>query len=234
MRGIFFKKNCVIASSLCRCVLHESAYDYTTSLMFFGWRICDLCKSCFLEGNCQSLGGVLRVWVVDSICVFSWNTSLYFSLFVTSIRWLCACWNSTKYKFFLVFLKLWTILWFQLDQFFHQISLVLITLSNWIRCSCNRGRSALSNVGPHHFPRFQKADILLLLYLQYFLLPFINVARSWVIRMVRSTVWTFHFVWALFLHVVRVFFAALFTCPSSSASFPMVSIFLSYEMSQGC
>ena len=30
MRGIFFSKRTVSSSSLCRCVLHESAYDYTT------------------------------------------------------------------------------------------------------------------------------------------------------------------------------------------------------------
>ena len=54
---------------------------------------------------------------------------------------------------------------------------------------------------------------------------FIDATISWVSRIVLSAVWTFHFIWTLFLGVVWVHFSALCTCQSSSESLPVMSIF---------
>ena len=67
-----------------------------------------------------------------------------------------------------------------------------------------------------------------------YLLSFEDVTRSWVSQMVMSGVWTTDFLWAIFLHMVRVLFTTLCTCLSSSASISVVSIFLTSEATQGC
>ena len=66
---------------------------------------------------------MIHVWVVDSLCVFAWTTSLDFSLFVTSCHWVCAYWNLDECSFFQVFLKHWLIIQFQLNQFLYQGSM---------------------------------------------------------------------------------------------------------------
>ena len=72
---------------------------FSLSFTVFGGRIDDLCKSCLVRGDFSLLGGVIHAWVIDSMCVFAWTTSLDFSLFVTCY-WICACWNSAECSFF--------------------------------------------------------------------------------------------------------------------------------------
>ena len=51
--------------------------------------------------------------------------------------------------------------------------------------------------------------------------------------MVLMTVYTFHFIRALFIRVVQVFFTALRTCLLSSKDFAVMSIYLTFEAPQG-
>ena len=51
--------------------------------------------------------------------------------------------------------------------------------------------------------------------------------------MTLSAVCTSNFLQAIFLHVVQVLFTAFGTCVSSSTGFPVASIFLTFEASQG-
>ena len=68
-------------------------------LTVFGGRIADLSKRCFIRGDFPLLGGVFRVEVVGSLCVFGWAASIDFSLFVTTCC-VCVCWNSSDCSFF--------------------------------------------------------------------------------------------------------------------------------------
>ena len=52
--------------------------------------------------------------------------------------------------------------------------------------------------------------------------------------MILSAVCTLNLLQAIFLQVVRVLFTAFGTCLSSFTGFPVVSIILAFEASQGC
>ena len=76
------------ACGFCCSIFLEDKF-FSLSLMVFGGRIGDLCKSCFIGGDFELLGGVVCAGVLDPICVFSWTNSLDFSLFLT-------CWVGTQ------------------------------------------------------------------------------------------------------------------------------------------
>ena len=61
-------------------VLWETGF-FSLSLMLFGGRIGDLCNGCF-DGDFALLG-VVRVGVIDPMCVFVWTTTLDLSPFAT-------------------------------------------------------------------------------------------------------------------------------------------------------
>ena len=117
--------------------------------------------------------------------------------------------------------------------------------SNWINFSrnvvfigcilplCNRGVAVFSQVGTENFPCFQEGYIPLVFHLKYFLFFFVNIARSYVSRMILSAICTSDFFQANFLHVTWVLFNAFGTCLSSSTSFHVVSWFLAFEALQG-
>ena len=102
---------------------------------------------------------------------------------------------------------------------------------DWIYPTYNKGVGILSHGGPYYFSSLQKVTFLLC---QYFFLLFIDVTRSWVSWMVMSAVWISDFLWAILLRMVWVLFAAFYICLSSSASFPVVSIFLTFKAPHRC
>ena len=63
---------------------------------------------------------------------------------------------------------------------------------------------------------------------QLFLFLFVNNAWSCVRWMILSAVCTCNFFQAIFLHMVRVLFAAFCACLSYSAGFPVVSIYIKH------
>ena len=126
--------------------------------------------------------------------------------------------------------EIWPITRFQLDQFLYQSS-IFVALIDWIHPPCNRGVCVFSHIWHYNFPCLQEGDIPLVLHF-YFFFFFIDIARSWISRIVLSAVWTFLFVWALFLRMVWVLFAAFYTCQSSSAILPVMFILLTFEASQ--
>ena len=129
-------------------------------------------------------------------------------------------------------LKLWPIIRFQLDQFLHECS-IFVVLIGCIHPPCNRGIAIFSNVGPYNFSCFQEGYIPLVFHLKYFLFFFVNITRSCVSRMILLAVCTFNFFKQSFSMWSKSFFTAFGTCLSSSTSFPVVSIFLAFEVPQG-
>ena len=136
---------------------------FSLSLMVFGEQIGDLYKSYFIGRDFSLSGGVVYVQVVDSMCVVPWTTTVDLSLFVTSCHWVGACWNLVECSFFQVLLKLGSIIWFQLDQFLYQSSILLV-LIDWIHLLCNRRTGVFSHVGPYYFSCFQESYIPLMHY----------------------------------------------------------------------
>ena len=125
--------------------------------------------------------------------------------------------------------KLWPIIRFQLDQFLHESS-IFVCLIDYIRPPCNRGVDVFSIVVPYYFPCFQKGHFPLVFHLKYFFFFF----GSCISRMALSTVRTTNFLQAIFLLLVWVLFTVFGTCRQSSTDFIVVSIFLTFEATQGC
>ena len=121
-------------------------------------------------------------------------------------------------------LKLWPIICFQLDQFLHESS-ILVVLIGCIRPPCNRCVAVFFNVGLFYFPCFQEGHIPLVFHLKYFFFFFVNIAICCVRRVILSAVCTSNFLRAIFLHMVRVLFVAFGSCLSSVTGFPVTSIF---------
>ena len=123
--------------------------------------------------------------------------------------------------------------WLQLDQFLHECSIFVVWIG-CIRLPCNTDVAAFSHIGPYNFPCFQEGLISLVFHLKYFLFIFVDIARSYVSRMIFSAVCTSIFFFKQsFLQVFSVLFTAFGTCMSSSTAFPVVSIFLAFEAPQG-
>ena len=89
------------------------------------------------------------------------------------------------------------------------------------------------HVGTYYFPCFQERCISLVLHHKYFFFFFVGFARSYVSRVILLGVRTSRFLQAIFLHMVQVIFTAFGTCMTSSAGFPVVSIFWAFEAPQG-
>ena len=134
-------------------------------LMIFGERIVDLCEISFV-GAFQLLGGIVYVWIKDSLCIFLWTTSFDFSLFVT------CHWGLLKFgqvKFLQVFLKFWPQIQFQLDQSLYQSS-IFVVLINW------NGLTLLFS----WIPAWSYSACVLLLFFFFF----IDIPQYWVSWMV--------------------------------------------------
>ena len=185
-----------------------------------------ICESCILQvifwRNSLCLNIRIRLW-------FYFNCFSSFFLICIDCSWLSL--KFSREQVLLLFLKFWSIIRFQLDQVLHQGSIpsVLVALSDWICLSYDRGESTLSHVGSRYFPSFCKASVFLVFHPKYFFLHFINVPRLWVSRIILTAVCVFYFIRALFVCMVRILFTALGTCRSSSANFPVVSLFLTFE-----
>ena len=109
----------------------------------------DLCELCFV-GDFLVLGWVVCPWAVDILYVFPGNISINFSLsVVTSFRWVSTSASRTlaEWKLFQVLLKLWPIIWFQVDPLLHQNSVFVlyVTLPDSFHLSCYRCMSYIPN-----------------------------------------------------------------------------------------
>ena len=78
------------------------------------------------------------------------------------------------------------------------------------------------------------SHIPLVFHLSYLLFFFVHTTRSYVSRMILSAVGTSNFIDAIFLHMVLVLSTSFDTCVSTSTGFPVESIFLAFQTSQGC
>ena len=134
--------------------------------------------------------------------------------------------------FFQVLLKLWSIIRFQLNQFFHDSS-IFVVLIGCIHPLCNRSVAVFSHEAPYNFPCFQEGHIPLVFHLKYFFFFFVNIAKSCIGQLILSAVCTSNLFQAIFLQVVQVLFTAFGTHQLSSTGFPVVSIFLAFEAPQG-
>ena len=90
---------------------------------------------------------------------FNFFTGFLFIYFFTfNWIWVSVWWILAKCSFLLL-LKLWPIILFQLDQLLHKNSVYLITLSDYVHPPCISGISVLSHIGPHYSPSFKKGQI---------------------------------------------------------------------------
>ena len=129
---------------------------------------------------------------------------------------------------FLLLLKLWLTIGFQLDQFLHESS-IFVVLIGCIHPPCNRGIAAFPQGGPYNFPYFQEGHISLVLHLKYFLFFFVNITWSCVSRMILSAVGTFNFLQAIF----QVLLTTFNSCLLFSTGCPVVFIYWAFEIPQG-
>ena len=119
---------------------------FSLSLMVFDGWIGDLYKICFVGGDFDFLGGVVHVWVVDSMCAFAWRF-----LFIYKLMSLCLLKFSQEY-FFQVLLKLWPIIQFQLDQFLYQSSIFFSV--DWLYLPSMQQRHLLFSLHPERTHSF--------------------------------------------------------------------------------
>ena len=78
-----------------------------------------------------------------------------------------------------------------------------------------------------------RKDTFLLCFTSNISFFFVNITGCYASQMILLAVSTCNFLQAIFLQVVRVLFTTLGTYLSSSTGFPVVSIFLAFEIPQG-
>ena len=128
---------------------------------------------------------VIFVSVVDYLYLFPFIISLDFFICCNCFQLsLCFClMNFGQVYVFQQLLKLWPIVWFQLDQLLHEGSVFthLIALSDRVHPPCNRDISVFLPYRTQLFSSFQKGHISFLLHLLYFPLFYIchKILRKW-------------------------------------------------------
>ena len=136
----------------------------------------------------------------------------------------------SEWSFFQVFLNLWPIIQFQLDQFLNE-NLIFILLSDCIFPLCNRG--VFSPMSDPTILLASWRDTFLVFYYKYFLFFFYRCHK--ILSKLDGLVCNLD-TWFLLskLPLSGPSFTTLGTCQLSSASFSEVSIFFIFEVPQSC